>query len=58
MLNRRFQVLFITLGIAVPSIALAQDRIDLLLHNGKIFSADELLSTYSSIAVDDSVTKS
>ena len=53
MLNRRFQVLFITLGIAVPSIALAQDRIDLLLHNGKIFSADELLSTYSSIAVDD-----
>ncbi len=33
------------------SSAEAQERADLLLHNGKIFAADELLSTYSAIAV-------
>ena len=31
----------------------AQEPVDLLLHNGKVFAADELLSTYSTIAVRD-----
>ena len=34
---------------AVP--AQAQEPVDLLLHNGKVFAADELLSTYSAVAV-------
>ncbi len=33
--------------------ARAQEPVDLLLHNGKVFAADELLSTYSAIAVRD-----
>ena len=33
--------------------ARAQQPVDLLLHNGKIFSADELLSTFSAVAVRD-----
>ena len=31
----------------------AQEPVDLLLHNGKVFTADELLSTYSAVAVRD-----
>ena len=31
----------------------AQEPVDLLLHNGKVFAADELLSTYSAVAVRD-----
>ena len=31
----------------------AQEPVDLLLHNGKIFTADALLSTYSAVAVRD-----
>lgn len=33
--------------------AAAQERVDLVLHNGKVFVADELLSTHSAIAVRD-----
>ena len=33
--------------------AQAQEPVDLLLHNGKVFTADPLLSTYSSVAVSD-----
>ena len=33
--------------------ARAQESADLLLHSGKIFSADQLLSTYSAVAVRD-----
>ena len=33
--------------------AQAQETVDLLLHNGKIFTADELLSTFSAVAVRD-----
>ena len=33
--------------------AQAQEPVDLLLHDGKVFAADELLSTYSAIAVRD-----
>ena len=31
----------------------AQESVDLLLHNGKIFTADELLSTFTAVAVRD-----
>ena len=31
----------------------AQESVDLVLHNGKIFTADQLLSTFSSVAVRD-----
>ena len=31
----------------------AQEPVDLLLHNGKVFTADQLLSTYSAVAVRD-----
>lgn len=31
----------------------AQEPVDLLLHNGKVFTADELLSTFSAVAVRD-----
>ena len=31
----------------------AQEPVDLLLHNGKIFTADERLSTFSAVAVRD-----
>ncbi len=33
------------------SFAEAQERVDLLLHSGKSFAADELLSTYSAVAI-------
>ena len=33
--------------------ARAQESADLLLHSGKIFSADQLLSTYSAVAIRD-----
>ena len=33
--------------------ARAQEPVDLLLHNGKVFTADQLLSTYSAVAVRD-----
>ena len=33
--------------------AQGQEAVDLLLHNGKIFTADQLLSTYSSVAIRD-----
>mgnify|MGYP000748867281 CR=1 FL=1 len=31
----------------------AQESVDLILHNGKIFTADQLLSTFSAVAVRD-----
>ena len=42
-------------GLVVGAAAHAQDPepADLLLHNGKVFSADALLSTYSAVAVRD-----
>ena len=33
--------------------ARAQESVDLVLHNGKIFTADQLLSTFSAVAVRD-----
>ena len=33
--------------------ARAQEAVDLVLHNGKIFTADQLLSTFSAVAVRD-----
>lgn len=33
--------------------ARAQESVDLILHNGKIFTADQLLSTFSAVAVRD-----
>ena len=33
--------------------AWAQESVDLILHNGKIFTADQLLSTFSAVAVRD-----
>ena len=40
-------------GAAGAASARAQEPVDLLLHNGKVFAADELLSTYSAVAVRD-----
>ncbi len=42
-------LLALTLPLAAP--LHAQDVVDLILHDGKIFAADELLSTYTSIAI-------
>lgn len=44
-------LVLIVLVVARPSHA--QERVDLILHNGKVFVADELLSTYSAVAVRD-----
>ena len=44
-------VISVALSLAVP--LGAQERVDLLLHGGKIFSADEQLSIYSAVAVLD-----
>ena len=41
------------LGATGAPAAQAQEPVDLLLHDGKVFAADELLSTYSAIAVRD-----
>ncbi len=41
------------LALTGASPARAQEPVDLLLHNGKVFAADELLSTYSAVAVRD-----
>ena len=41
------------LGATSAPPARAQEPVDLLLHDGKVFAADELLSTYSAIAVRD-----
>ena len=41
------------LGATSAAPAQAQEPVDLLLHDGKVFAADELLSTYSAIAVRD-----
>ena len=40
------------IGVAAAP-AHAQEPVDLLLHNGKVFTADALLSTYSAVAVRD-----
>ena len=40
------------IGIAAEP-AQGQEPVDLLLHNGKVFTADPLLSTYSAVAVRD-----
>ena len=41
------------LGATSAPPAQAQEPADLLLHDGKVFAADELLSTYSATAVRD-----
>ena len=41
----------VLIAMSVP--ARAQEQVDLLLHNGKVFAADELLSTFSAIAIRD-----
>ncbi len=48
---RRLSIAAWVLGAA--GAAQAQEPVDLLLHNGKVFVADELLSTYSAVAVRD-----
>ncbi|MGH6690037.1 MAG: hypothetical protein ACREF4_05080, partial [Gammaproteobacteria bacterium] len=40
------------LGVAVaPAVARGQEQVDLILHNGRIFTADDLVSIRSSVAV-------
>ena len=46
-----FVAAWLTLLAAAP--AYAQEPVDLLLHNGKVFTADALLSTWSAVAVRD-----
>ena len=53
MWSPRIEVIVLSVGIAFHSVAVAQERVDLVLHGGKIFSSDELLSTYSAVAVND-----
>ncbi len=50
---RRLLIAAWVLGAASAPPAQAQEPADLLLHNGKVFAADELLSTYSAVAVRD-----
>jgi len=45
--------LFVAIVVTASWPAAAQERVDVMLHNGKVFVADELLSTYSAIAVRD-----
>ena len=55
--NRLIEMKRLALAISVALVSVAplgaQERVDLLLHGGKIFSADEQLSTYSAVAVLD-----
>ena len=50
---RRLLIAAWLLGATGAAPAWAQEPVDLLLRNGKVFAADELLSTYSAIAVRD-----
>ena len=50
---RRLLIAAWLLGAAGAAPAGAQEPADLLLHNGKVFAADALLSTYSAVAVRD-----
>ncbi len=50
---RRLLIAAWLLGVTNAAPARAQEPVDLLLHDGKVFAADELLSTYSAIAVRD-----
>ena len=50
---RRFLIAAWILCAPMVGSAQAQESVDLLLHNGKIFTADELLSTFSAVAVRD-----
>lgn len=50
---RRLLIAAWLLGAAGAAPAGAQEPADLLLRNGKVFAADELLSTYSAVAVRD-----
>ena len=50
---RRLLIAAWLLGVTDAAPARAQESVDLLLHNGKVFAADELLSTYSAVAVRD-----
>ena len=53
MWSPRIEVIVLSVGIAFPSVAVAQERVDLVLQRGKIFSSDALLSTYSAVVVND-----
>ena len=54
---RRIRIAAWVVAAAVASMAAgpahAQEPVDLLLHSGKVFTADQLLSTYSAVAVRD-----
>ena len=54
---RRIRIAAWVVAAAVASMAAgpaqAQEPVDLLLRNGKVFTADQLLSTYSAVAVRD-----
>ena len=50
-MQKLFAVFLLIGSLARP--AFGQKPVDLILHNGKIFTADELLSTYSAVAVRD-----
>ena len=51
MMNRSVVAAFLLCVMAAP--VRAQEPVDLLLRSGKVFAADELLSTYSAVAVRD-----
>lgn len=50
---RRLLIAAWLLAVTGAASARAQEPADLLLHDGKVFAADELLSTYSAVAVRD-----
>ena len=46
-------IITVSLALGLAASTHAQQPVDLVLHNAKIFTADQLLSTYSAVAVDD-----
>jgi predicted amidohydrolase YtcJ len=45
--------LLLVLTVPIPGALAAQEAVDLVLHNGKVFVADELMSTYTAVAIRD-----
>ena len=56
MIIRGFTIAFLAVGLlalAPEPTVVAQERADLILHNGKIFAADNLMSIHQAIVVRD-----
>ncbi len=49
---KQLSITFLLVCLVVLSVG-AQEQVDLIVHDGKIFTSDQLLSTYSAVAVRD-----